>query len=109
MLDAVRLVTAEKPITLGVHARSEDLARARDRSKLDEWEANMQIRIEFPFAANFEFPDPGNNSREMRTQALQVFLSTCGMELGNSVEAFNVVSFHGEDNGEFWTVKVGTR
>lgn len=67
----------------------------------------MQVRIEFPFAAKFEFPDPGNNSRELRTQALQDFLLSSGMELGNSVEAFIVVSFHGEDNGEFWTIKTG--
>ena len=67
----------------------------------------MQVRIEFPFTATFEFPNPGNNSRELRTQALQDFLLNSGMELGNSVEEFNVVSFHGEDNGEFWTIKAG--
>jgi hypothetical protein len=67
----------------------------------------MQIRIEFPFVAQFEFPDPGNNSRELRTQALQDFLLSSGFELGNSVEAFNVVSVRGEDNGEFWTIKIG--
>jgi len=65
----------------------------------------MQIRIEFPFAATFEFPDPGNNSRELRTYALQAFLMSSGIEVGASVETFQVVSFHGEDNGEFWTIK----
>ena len=65
----------------------------------------MQIRIDFPFDAQFEFQDPGNNSRELRTQALQSYLLTCGMELGNAIENFKVISFFGEDNGEYWQVK----
>lgn len=64
----------------------------------------MQVRIEFPFAATFDFPDPGNNSRELRTEALQLYLLNSGMELGHPTDAFQVSSFHGEDNGEFWTI-----
>jgi hypothetical protein len=65
----------------------------------------MTVRIEFPFAAQFEFPDPGNLSRELRTIALQEYLYNSGMELGNPVEVFKVSQFNGEDNGEFWTVE----
>ncbi len=65
----------------------------------------MTIRIEFPFTAQFEFTDPGNNSRELRTQALQDYLLNCGIELGNEVEVFQVVQFNGENDGEFWTVE----
>ena len=66
----------------------------------------MKVRIEFPFAAQFEIPDIGNNSRELRTQALQIYLSNSGMELGYPIDDFNVYSFNGEDNGEFWSIKV---
>jgi hypothetical protein len=66
----------------------------------------MKVRIEFPFAAQFEIPDPGNNSREIRTQALQVYLLNSGMELGHPPDDFQVSSFNGEDNGEFWTIRV---
>jgi hypothetical protein len=67
----------------------------------------MNIRIDFPFDANFEMDDLGNNSRELRTQFLQTYLLNSGMELGGEVEKFNVTSFNGEDNGEFWRVELG--
>jgi hypothetical protein len=66
----------------------------------------MNVRIEFPFYANFELPDLGNNSRELRTQHLQTYLRNSGMELGGEVERFVVTSFNGEDNGEFWRVSL---
>ncbi len=66
----------------------------------------MTIRIEFPFAAQFDFRDPGNNSRELRTQALQTYLLTCGMDLDSPIENYQVISFHGEPDGEFWKVKI---
>lgn len=65
----------------------------------------MNIRIEFPFDAVFEMPDPGTNSREVRTEFLQNYLLNSGMELGNPVEYFQVTRFNGEDNGEFWDVQ----
>ncbi len=65
----------------------------------------MQVRIEFPFAALFELPEFGTNSREVRTQSLQIYLMNSGMELGADVEQFEVSQFSGEDNGEFWDVK----
>ena len=68
----------------------------------------MNVRIENPFAAQFEMPELGSNSREVRTQILQTYLLNSGMELGHAVEDFQVVSFSGEDNGEFWQVKAGT-
>ena len=67
----------------------------------------LSIRIEFPFDARFETPEFESNSRELRTQVLQSYLLNSGMELGNEVEAFEVVSFNGEDNGEFWQVEAG--
>ncbi len=67
----------------------------------------MNIRIDFPFTAQFEMPDPGSNSRELRTDFLQTYLLNSGMDLGNDVSEFRVDSFHGEDNGEFWTVRSG--
>ena len=66
----------------------------------------MQVRIAFPFTAQFEFVDPGNNSRELRTQALQIYLLNSGMELGHPIEDFSVTSFNGEADGEFWTVNL---
>lgn len=65
----------------------------------------MKVRIEFPFYAQFEVPDPGNNSRELRTRALQNYLRNSGMELGHPVEDFDVTAFNGESDGEFWTIK----
>jgi len=65
----------------------------------------MKVRIDFPFDIQFEFNDPGNNSRELRTRALQDYLLASGMDISGSIESYQVVSFHGEDNGEFWTVK----
>lgn len=67
----------------------------------------MTVRIEFPFHAQFEFIDPGNNSRELRTQALWIYLSNSGMELGHPVESFSVQRWEGDDHGEFWHVKAG--
>lgn len=67
----------------------------------------MTVRIEFPFDARFETPEFESNSRELRTQVLQTYLLNSGMELGGEVEAFEVVSFNGEDNGEFWRVEAG--
>lgn len=67
----------------------------------------MTVRIDFPFTAQFDFREPGNNSRELRTQALREYLRNSGMELGNEVEAFEVASFRGADDGEFWQVKIG--
>lgn len=64
----------------------------------------MNVRIEFPFAAQFQLPEIGNNSRELRTQALQIYLMNSGMELGGPIEQFEVSNFSGEDNGEFWEV-----
>ena len=64
----------------------------------------MNVRIEFPFAAQFELEEIGNNSRELRTQALQIYLMKSGMELGGPIEQFEVSNFNGEDNGEFWEV-----
>ena len=72
-----------------------------------EREVPLQVRIDFPFTAQFEFADPGNNSRELRTQALQMYLINSGMELGRDVEDFKVSSYTGDDNGEFWIVKAG--
>lgn len=66
----------------------------------------MNVRIDFPFDANFEIPDFGTNSREVRTQALQTYLLNSGMELGADVEDFEVKSFNGEDNGEYWRVSL---
>ena len=65
----------------------------------------MTVRIDFPFTATFELPDVGNNSREVRTDILRSYLRDSGMELGKPVEEFNVTSFRGDDNGEFWIVK----
>jgi hypothetical protein len=65
----------------------------------------MKVRIEFPFAAQFDVPDPVSNSRELRTQALQTYLLNSGMELGHPVEDFQVSSFNGDDHGEFWTIE----
>ncbi len=68
---------------------------------------HLKIRIDIPFSAQFDFHDPGNNSRELRTQALQTFLLTCGIELGHPIDDYQVSSFSGEDDGEFWLVKEG--
>lgn len=68
----------------------------------------MQVRIDFPFFAQFEIREIGNNSRELRTQALQDYLLNSGMELGHPVEAFQVSQFRGDDNGEFWTITLQT-
>lgn len=65
----------------------------------------MTVRIDFPFSARFEFQDPGNNSRELRTIALQSFLGTSGMDLDHDLESFEVTRFDGEEDGEFWHVK----
>jgi hypothetical protein len=65
------------------------------------------VRIEFPFSAVFELPDVGTNSREVRTEILQNYLIKSGMELGSPVEEFQVTSFSGDDNGEFWQVRAG--
>ncbi len=65
----------------------------------------MKIRIDFPFAAQFDFKDPGSNSRELRTLALQDYLRSSGMDIPGAIESYQVSSFSGEDNGEFWTVK----
>jgi hypothetical protein len=67
----------------------------------------MIVRIEFPFYAQFELPDVGTNSREVRSQILQNYLLNCGMELGSPIEEFQVSSFRGDDNGEFWEVRTG--
>jgi hypothetical protein len=67
----------------------------------------MTVRIDFPFAAQFEAAEFPSNSRELRTQYLQTYLYNSGMELGNSPENFEVVSFSGDDNGEFWKVQTG--
>lgn len=64
----------------------------------------MVVRIDFPFSARFEFPDPGNNSRELRTIALQNYLGTSGMDLDHDLESFEVTRFDGEEDGEFWHV-----
>lgn len=63
------------------------------------------IRIEFPFFAQFEMPEPGTNSREVRTDFLQNYLLGSGMELGSPVENFQVTRFSGDDDGEFWEVQ----
>lgn len=68
----------------------------------------MQVRIDFPFFAQFEVNEFGSNSRELRTQALQVYLMNSGMELGHPVEDFQVTQFNGDDNGEFWTISIQT-
>ncbi len=65
----------------------------------------MRVRIDHPFSAEFEMPDPGTNSREVRTDFLQTYLMNSGMELGHDILDFKVESFSGEDNGEFWTVR----
>lgn len=65
----------------------------------------MTVRIEFPFFAQFEHPEFGSNSRELRTQALQTYLMNSGMELGGALEQFEVGNFRGDDNGEFWEVR----
>lgn len=65
----------------------------------------LNIRIEYPFYANFQTPEFESNSRELRTIALQNYLLNSGMELGGEVESFHVISFNGEDNGEFWQVE----
>jgi hypothetical protein len=67
----------------------------------------MKIRIDIPFMAHFDFRDPGSNSRELRTRALQDYLRRCGMEINGPIETYQVVSFRGEDGGEFWQVKQG--
>lgn len=67
---------------------------------------DMQVRIDFPFFAQFELRDFPSNSRELRTQALQEYLLNSGMELGHPVEAFQVSQFQGDDNGEFWTITI---
>lgn len=67
----------------------------------------MKVRIDFPFDMQFDFKDPGNNSRELRTQALQDYLLSSGMEISGMIESYQVISFCGEDNGEFWQVKQG--
>lgn len=67
----------------------------------------MKVRIDFPFDANFEMADLGNNSRELRTQHLQTYLLNSGMELNGDIEKYAVTSFNGEDNGEFWRVELG--
>lgn len=64
----------------------------------------MIVRIEFPFFARFEMPDPGTNSREVRTDYLQSYLLNSGMELGSPVEHFQVLRVNGDDDGEFWEV-----
>jgi len=69
-------------------------------------ESLMRVRIDFPFDANFEMSDLGNNSRELRTQHLQTYLLNSGMELGGDIEKYAVTSFNGEDNGEFWRVEL---
>ena len=69
----------------------------------------MIVRIEFPFFAQFELPDVGTNSREVRSQILQNYLLNSGMELGSPVEEFQVFNFRGDDNGEFWEVRTGSR
>ena len=68
----------------------------------------MQVRIDFPFFAQFEIHEIGSNSRELRTQALQNYLLNSGMELGHPVEAFQVSRFQGDDNGEFWMIEIQT-
>lgn len=65
----------------------------------------MKVRADFPFHIQFEFEDPGSNSRELRTLALQRYLLESGMEISGSIDSYVVVSFQGEDNGEFWVVK----
>jgi hypothetical protein len=65
----------------------------------------MKIRVDFPFEIQFDFENPGNNSREIRTRALQNYLLSSGMDISGTIESYQVVSFHGDDNGEFWTVK----
>lgn len=67
----------------------------------------MRVRIEFPFDSQFDFQDPGNNSRELRTIALQDHLLSTGLDLSNPIEDYEVVSFNGEDDGEFWRVEAG--
>ena len=69
----------------------------------------MIVRIEFPFSATFELPDVGTNSREVRSEILQNYLLNSGMELGSPVEEFQVSNVSGDDNGEFWDVKIGRR
>ncbi len=66
----------------------------------------MKVRIEFPFDSQFEFPDPGTSSRELRTIALQNHLAAMGLDLSNPIDDYHVVAFNGEDNGEFWRVEV---
>ncbi|MGE4130768.1 MAG: hypothetical protein AB7F86_03975 [Bdellovibrionales bacterium] len=66
----------------------------------------MRVRIEYPFDATFEMSEVGSNSRELRTQFLQTYLMNSGMELGGEIESFEVTSFNGEDNGEFWRVEM---
>ena len=65
----------------------------------------MTVRIDFPFSAQFEASEFPSNSRELRTQFLQTYLYNSGMELGNSPDNFEVTSFNGDDNGEFWTIE----
>ncbi len=67
----------------------------------------MTVRIDYPFLAEFDFRDPGSNSRELRTRALQDYLMNCGMEISGDAEGYQVVSFRGDENGEFWQVKQG--
>lgn len=69
-------------------------------------EQSLQVRIDFPFCAQFEIREIGSNSRELRTQALQDYLRDSGMELGAPIEAFQVAQFRGDDNGEFWTITI---
>jgi hypothetical protein len=65
----------------------------------------MKVRIDFPFDIQLEFKDPGNNSRELRTQALQQYLYNSGVDIPGPIESYQVVSFQGDDNGEIWHVK----
>jgi hypothetical protein len=65
----------------------------------------MTVRIDHPFSAQFEMPDPGTNSREVRTDFLRNYLRNSGMELGHDIYDFHVESFQGDDNGEFWKVR----
>ena len=69
----------------------------------------MKINIDFPFAAEFTVTDPGNNSRELRTQSLQIYLGGCGMELRGAIEDFVVKEFRPQDDGEFWVVSNSPR
>jgi hypothetical protein len=69
----------------------------------------MTVRIDHPFDARWELPDPGTNSREVRTQLLHTYLLNSGMELGHDIGDFYVDNFSGEENGEFWQVRSSKR